>query len=186
MDRIRKAMGALFTVLGAYYCALGIFTLARLPRITRQWIELSGDPDFKYDYGLFMMLSALGATSIALLGWQTVVKGLPTARGRQVSWLGPAIAALPLHWFWFLYRIIAAGVLNRQSQIVAQRNAAIQFGIVCVGYLLLWLINRRPSPNGRVNIGLQPAAAGAMLRRRGSCRTFEGRSSNHRCQRTIC
>lgn len=167
MDRIRKALGALFTALGAYYCALGILTLAQLPGVTRQWIERSGDPDFKYDYGLFMMLSALGATSIAVLGWRTVVKGLATARGRQVSWLGPAIAALPLHWFWFLYRIIGAGVLDRQGQIVAQRNAAIQFGIVSVGYVLLWLINRRPSPDGPANIGLQPTAAGAMLSRRG-------------------
>ena len=167
MDRIRRALGALFTLLGSYYCALGIFTLVRLPRVTRQWIELSGDPDFKYDYLLFMMLSALGATSIAVLGWRTVVKGLATARGRQVSWLGPAIAALPLHWFWFLYRTIGAGVLDREGQIVTQRNAAIQFGIVCAGYLLLWLINRRPSPKGRANIGLQRTAAGAMLGRRG-------------------
>jgi len=167
VDRIRKALGALFTALGAYYCGLGIVTLAQLPAVTRQWIERSGDPDFKYDYGLFMMLSAFGATSIAALGWRTVVKGLATARGRQVSWLGPAVAALPLHLFWFLYRKIGAGVLDDQGRIIAQRNAAIQFGIVCAGYLLLWLINRRPSPNRPANIGLQPTAAGGILSRRG-------------------
>lgn len=135
MNRSKKALGALFTVLGTYYCGLGIFTLARLPSVTRQWIDRSGDPDFKYDYGFFMMLSALGATSIALLGWWTVRKGLATTRLRQVSWLGPAIAALLLHWFWFLYRIIGAGLLDRQGQIAVQRNAAIQFSIVCIGVL---------------------------------------------------
>ncbi len=116
VDRIRRVLGALFTALGAYYCGLGIVTLAQLPAVTRQWIERSGDPDFKYDYGLFMMLSAFGATSITALGWRTVVKGLATARGRQVSWLGPAVAALPLHWFWFLYRKIGASVLDDQGQ----------------------------------------------------------------------
>ncbi len=150
MDRIRKALGALFAVLGVYYCALGVFTLARLPVVTRQWVERSGDPEFKYDYGLFLMFSALGAASIAALGCRTVVKGLATARSRHVSWLGPAIAALPLHWFWFLYRSIGGGVLDREGQMAAQRSTAIQFGIVCIGYIVLWLINRRPRPNGRV------------------------------------
>lgn len=148
MDRTRKVLGALFTVLGAYYCALGVLTLVRLPDVTKQWIERSGDPDFTYDYGLFMMLSGVGATLIAVLGWRTVVQGVATGRGRHASWLGPAIGALPLHWFWFLYRVIGSGTLDRQNRVLAQRNTAIQFGIVCIGYLLLWLMNRRPNRNG--------------------------------------
>jgi hypothetical protein len=156
---MRKALGALFTVLGAYYCALGVFTLVWLPDVTRRWIERSGDPEFEYDYGVFMLLSGVGATLIAVLGWRTGAKGVATARGRHASWLGPAIAALPLHWFWFLYRVIGSGMLDRHDRIVAQRNTAIQFAIVCVGYLLLWLVNRRPNRSGPANIALHPTAA---------------------------
>jgi hypothetical protein len=122
VDQIRKALGALFTVLGAYYCALGVLTLVRLPEVTTAWIARSGDPEFKYDYGHFMMLSGIGATSIALLGWRTVVKGVATARGRHESWLGPAIAAAPLHWFWFLYRVIGNGMIERPHQLIASRK----------------------------------------------------------------
>jgi len=143
VDRIRKALAAVFAVVGAYYCVLGVFTLARLPDVTRQWIAQSGDPEVKYDYGLFMMLGGIGATSIAVLGWRTVVKGLATARGRHASWLGPAVAALPLHWFWFLHRVMGAG------------------------YVVLWVITRRPSSSGPANIRLQPAAGGAIQRGRG-------------------
>jgi uncharacterized membrane protein len=143
MDLIRKSLGALFAALGVYYCALGSFTLLRLPTVTTQWIQQSGDPDFHYDYSLFMMLTALGAAFVALLGWRTVVQGVATARGRRASWLGLAISAVPLHWFWFLHRTIAAGLLDHQGHITAQRNAAIQFGSVCTGYLLLWLLMRR-------------------------------------------
>ena len=167
MDRIRKALAAVFAVVGAYYCVLGVFTLARLPDVTRQWIAQSGDPEVKYDYGLFMMLGGIGATSIAVLGWRTVVKGLATARGRHASWLGPAVAALPLHWFWFLHRVMGAGVSGREGQLVVQRNAAIQFGSVCIGYVVLWVITRRPSSSGPANIRLQPAAGGAIQRGRG-------------------
>jgi len=160
---IRKALGALFAVVGVYYSALGVFILVRLPGVTREWIERSGDPDFQYDYRLFMLLGAVGATSIAVLGWRTVMKGLATARGQYAAWLGPTVAALPLHWLWFLHRIIGAGVLNREGQLVARRNAAIQFGIVCIGYVVLWAISRRPNSNGPANLGLQPTAAGASI-----------------------
>ena len=162
MDRIRRALGALFTVLGAYYCALGALILVQLPDVTRRWVEQSGDPDFKYDYGMFIVLSGAGAALIAVLGWRPVVNGAATARGLQTSWLLVAIAAVPLHWFWFLYRIIGAGILDRQGQIMVQRNAAIQFGATCIGYLVLWLTSRRPSRSGPANIGLQPTGAGAM------------------------
>ena len=150
MDRTRKVLGAVFAVVGAYYGALGVFTLVRLPGVTTRWIQQSGDPEFKYDYDTFMMLSALGAVSITALGCGTVVKGIAAARGRYASWLGPAIAALPLHWFWFLYRTIGAGLLDRQGQIAVQLEAAIQFGAVCIAYFVLWLITPRPDGAARV------------------------------------
>jgi hypothetical protein len=156
-----------FAVLGAYYCVLAVFLLASLPEVTRQWIERSGDPDFKYDSSLFMMLGGLGAASIGALGWRTVVKGVATARGRHATWLGPTLAAWPLHWFWFLHRIIGAGVPDRAGQIVVQRHAAIQFGSVCIGYVVLWVITRRPSSSGPPNIRLQPTAGGTIMSRRG-------------------
>jgi|SRR5215471_1704192 len=145
MAWIKKILGALFAVVGAYYCAVGVLTLTRVSDVTTQWVRQSGDPDFKYDYGTFLALSAFGAVSIAVLGSFTVVKGVATARGRQASWLGPAIAALPLHGVWFLYRSIGAGLLSRHDQIVVQRDTAIQFGAVCIGYVALWLITRRPN-----------------------------------------
>lgn len=148
MDWTRRALGSIFTLLGAYYCLLGVLTLVRVPDVTRRWIEQSGDPDFKYDYGLFMMLSGLGATLIAVLGWRTVVKGMTTARGLRASWLGLAIAAIPLHWFWFLYRIIGAGILDRHGQTMVQRTAAIQFGTACIGYIVLGVIGRRSNRSG--------------------------------------
>jgi hypothetical protein len=79
-----------------------------------------------------------------------------------VSWLGPTIAAWPLHWFWFLNRIIGAGVLDREGQIVALRNAAMQFGIVSVGHVVLWVIVGRV-PTGRLT-------SACSRRRRVQCR----------------
>jgi hypothetical protein len=154
VDWIRKSSGALFAVLGTYYFALGGFTLLRLPSVASRWIEQSGDPDFHYDYSLFMMLTGLGAAFVALLGWRTLVQGVATARGRHASWLGMAIAAVALHWFWFLYRTIGAGFLDRQDQITVQRSAAIQFGSVCLGYLLMWLLTRRPDSDRQTHIAV--------------------------------
>jgi len=154
VDSIRKTFGALFAALGAYYCALGVFTLLRLPTVTSRWIQQSGDPDFHYDYSFFLMLTALGAVLVALLGWRTVVQGVATARGRRASWLALAISALPLHWFWFLHRTIDAGLLDRQGQIAAQQIAAIQLGTVCISYLALWLLMRRPHSHQPADLAL--------------------------------
>jgi hypothetical protein len=158
VDWIRKSLGALFAALGVYYCALGGFTLLRLPAVTTQWIQQSGDPDFHYDYGFFMMLTALGAASVAVLGWRTVVQGVATARGRRASWLALAISALPLHSVWFLHRTIGAGLLDRPDQIVVQESAAIQFASVCVGYVLMLLLTRRPNLHQRTRARLQQTA----------------------------
>ena len=58
MELMRKAMGVLLALLGAYYCALSAFTLATLPGVTSAWIQRSGDPDFKDDHDLFMPTAA--------------------------------------------------------------------------------------------------------------------------------
>ena len=50
-------------------------------------------------------------------------------------------------------------MLERPDRLVAQRNTAIQFGIVCVGYLLLWFISRLHDRGAAANIALHPTAA---------------------------
>lgn len=160
MDGIRRVLGALFAGIGLYYCALAVWTLVRLPAVTRSWIDRSGDPDFIHDYETFLVLSALGAVAIAALGWLTVVRGVATALGRRVSWLGPALAALPLHWFWFIDRGIGAGALDRQA---TQRAAAIQFGTVCAGYLLLWFIQSSVDSRRAAPVGPQRATGGESV-----------------------
>ena len=149
-NRLQKALAALFVAVGAYYCALAGLTLLWLPSVTEQWVARSGDPEFHYSLRPFMMLTAVGAACVALLGWQTIAKGVATVKGRPVSWLGPAIAALPLHWMWFLYRTVGAGVLDRPDQLAVQFSAALQFGSVCAGYWILWATTRSGSVVSRV------------------------------------
>lgn len=141
-NRLQKALAGLFVVVGVYYCTHAGLTLLRLPTVTADWVQRSGDPDFPHDYGAFLMLTAAGAAFVALLGWQTIVKGVATMRGRPVSWLGPAIAALPLHWMWFLYRTMGSGILERPDQLAVQYSTALQFGVVCAGYWVLWATTR--------------------------------------------
>jgi hypothetical protein len=168
-EQARKILGALFAVLGVYYCALGGVVLVRIPSVTRQWIERSGDSDFRFDYDFFVRLSGLGAALILLLGWRTVVLGLATARGRCPSWFWLAISAAPLHFAWWLYRVVGGGGPGRDGIAAERLSSGVQFGLVCVGYLLLWGMSRQATRNGGpANIALQPtAAASGAERRRG-------------------
>ena len=84
-EQTRKGLGALFALLGAYYCVVGGAVLVQRPSVTSRWIERSGDRDFRLDYDLFLKLSGVGAALILLLGWRTVVRGLATARGQRPS-----------------------------------------------------------------------------------------------------
>lgn len=143
MDGVRKALGAALAILGAYYCALSVLTLATLPRVTATWVQRSGDPDFQYDYGIFMTWIAVGAMLVAAFGYRTALKGAMAAMGRRESWLGLALAAPLLHWFWFLYRSVGNGVLTREAQTTAMRNNGLWFGAICLAYVVMWIVMRR-------------------------------------------
>ena len=95
MEAFRKGLGVVFTVVGAYYCALSAFTLVRLPTVTTRWIQRSGDPDFQYDYAIFMIVTALGAALVGVLGLRTAIQGVGAARGRRGSSLGLAMPPSP-------------------------------------------------------------------------------------------
>lgn len=149
MENVRKALGALLMLLGAYYCMLAVVTLATLPRVTATWIQRSGDPDFKYDAGLFTTLLATGAVLVLAFGLRTTFKGAREARGHSESWLGLAIGAFPLHWVWFLYRVIGDGILGREAQAAAARNNALWFGVVCLAYVAMGVLTRRRGGTSR-------------------------------------
>ncbi len=114
----------------------------RLPSVTARWIQQSGDPDFKYDDDMFMLWIAVGAVLVGVFGYRTAMKGVATARGSRDSWLALAIGAPFLHWFWFLYRTVGSGVLDRAAQASAQRNNGLRFGTICMAYLAMWIAMR--------------------------------------------
>jgi hypothetical protein len=149
MDIIRRILGSLFALLGTYYCVLSVLTLVRLPSVTARWIQQSGDPDFKYDYQMFMLWIAVGAVLVGMFGFSTAVKGVVAARGGRGSWLVLAIAAPFLHWFWFLYRIVGSGVLDRWAQAGALRSDGLRFGAICGTYVAMWIIMRYRNPARR-------------------------------------
>jgi hypothetical protein len=161
MDVIRRILGGLFAVIGTYYCVLSALTLVRLPRVTARWIERSGDPDFKYDYDLFTMWIAVGAVLVGAFGFRTALRGIAAARGGRDSWLALAIGAPFLHWFWFLYRTIGNGVLDRGAQAIALRNDGLRFGAICIAYVVVWLVMRDRNPARRPSSNwMRPTAAG--------------------------
>jgi hypothetical protein len=143
MHTIRWTLGALFATLGTYYCVLSMLTLARLPRVTADWIARSGDVDFKHDYRFFMVGIAVGSVLAGVFGYRSAVQGLRAARGGRESWPGLALAAPFLHWFWFLFRRIGAGVLDREAQEMVMRNNALWFGAICFAYLVMWMVMRQ-------------------------------------------
>jgi multisubunit Na+/H+ antiporter MnhG subunit len=139
---LRKILGALFAILGTYYCVHSAATLVRLPRVTTRWVQASGDPDFKYDYGLFLMLIAIGAVAVATFGLRSAVKGVAAARGQRQSWLALALGAPILHTFWLLFRIIGTGELGRAAQATAIRYDEIRFTSTCLAYVAMWILMR--------------------------------------------
>jgi len=142
MDVIRRTLGGLFAILGAYYCILSLLTLVRLPSVTSSCIQRSGDPDFRYDYGTFMLWIAVGAVIVGVFGYRTAVKGTMAALGRRESWWALAIGAPLLHWFWFLYRTVGSGVLDRGAQHIAMQSNGIEFGLICLAYAAMWGLMR--------------------------------------------
>jgi hypothetical protein len=160
MDIIRRTLGGLFALLGMYYCVLSILTLARLPSVTTRWVQRSGDPDFKYDYQMFMLWIAIGAVLVGAFGGASAVKGVAAARGARDSWVALAFGAPLLHWFWFLYRIVGNGVLDRAAHASALRQDELRFGAICLAYLVMWIIMRpRDAPTRTADRRVQPTAA---------------------------
>jgi hypothetical protein len=164
MEAIRRTLGGLFAILGAYYCALSLLTLSRLPSVTASWVQRSGDPDFRHDYGTFLVWIAVGAIFLGAFGWRTIIKGTRATRGRRESWAGLAAIAPLLHWLWFMYRTVGNGVLDREAQQIAMRNNGIWFGTVCLAYIamsiIMWLVDSPKRPLSRTT---QQTATGATL-----------------------
>jgi hypothetical protein len=140
MDLVRKTLGGLLALLGAYYCIVSLVTLTRLPSVTTRWIERSNDPDFRYDYGTFLWWIGAGAVLVGVFGYLSIVKGIRTARGSHESWLGLAIGAPVLHWFWLMYRFIDNGVLGREAALAAMRSSGIVFGAICAAYIVMAML----------------------------------------------
>jgi hypothetical protein len=158
MDMIRRTLGGLFAILGGYYCVLSVRTLANLHTITARWIERSGDPEFKYDYYNFAGLITVGALLVGVLGYRTAVKGTRAALGRRESWLALAIGAPLLHWCWFLYRTVGNATLPGHAQLIANRTTLARFGLICLAYVVMWLVmRRRNSATGLAATGRNPS-----------------------------
>lgn len=146
MTVARKAVAISLAMLGAYYAILGSFTLLNLPDVTRRWIQLSGDPDFRFDVGLFTMWIGFGAAIVVLLGLATAACGIGTAIGRTWGaryWIGLAIAAPLIHFPWFMYRVIATGTRPRAEAALGIRAFAIRCAAICAVYALAWVLTRR-------------------------------------------
>jgi len=160
MSIIRKTLGVLFAIFGTYYCILSVVTLGNLSNVTAQWVRRSGDPDFKYDFEMFMGWIAMGAVVVGAFGCRTAAKGVMAARGRRESWLALAIGAPLLHWFWFLYRTIGNGLLDPVARARAGRNDGIWFGGVCLAYAAMcFLMRQRASGKSPLNATVEPTGA---------------------------
>ena len=62
-----------------------LFPLLNVTTVTNRWIQLSGDPDFQSDFGLFVMLIAFGAAMVVVLGFATAWRGVGAAMERPDS-----------------------------------------------------------------------------------------------------
>jgi hypothetical protein len=136
----RRVLGGLFAILGVVYVERGALALFHLREVVDRWTRVSGDPDFRLDMEAFMAYVGAGAVSVVLLGAATAWNGVAAARGLRSRWLALAIAALPIHWLWLVYRIVGAGRLERSLHDALGRDNAVQFGLVCASYWIMWLL----------------------------------------------
>jgi hypothetical protein len=142
---LRRIFAVALVVLGVYYAGRGCITLLRLPAVTHRWIELSGDPDFRLDYQMFLMLIGAGAVMVALLGTVTAWRALRMARADDVRWGALTVAAPLIHVPWLIYRAIATGApVSPSLQASASlRMFAMRSVVVCVAYVIAWALTRR-------------------------------------------
>ena len=148
MHALRIILAISLAVLGAYYTALGTVTLFDLSHATTQWIELSGDPDFKFDFGFFRMCIGIGALAVSLLGIATTTCAVGTMIGRRGAfkyWVVLAIAAPVIHFPWFFYKVISTGALPRSDAALSTRAVGFRFLVICIAYILACVLTRRDS-----------------------------------------
>ena len=141
-----NAVLVFLAIVGTYYVGLGGFVLLNLNDVTAAWIEHSNDPDFRYDFRNFKLLTGVGAMAVSMLGVATVACAMRTVTGRVVpakAWIVLAVAAPLIHFPWLLYRVIGTGTLPRAEAALSIRAVAIRFGVVCAAYLLASVLTRR-------------------------------------------
>jgi hypothetical protein len=146
MTVVRKILAIALALLGAQYVVRASATLIALPDVTARWIQLSGDPDFKFDYNLFAICIGVGAAAVLTMGLATAALGIAEAAGREVRnryWIALAIAAPLIHFPWFLYRRIALGTLPRGQVEIALQPVAVRFAVITAVYMLAWAVMRR-------------------------------------------
>jgi hypothetical protein len=144
MTVLRNLLAIAIASLGTIYAVRGTLALMSLSDVTNRWIQLSGDPDFRFDADLFRALIGSGAAAVLLFGLATAACGVRTAMGRAGTskyWTGLAIAAPLIHFPWFTYRVIATG--KRAGWQSSVRWNAICFIAVCAAYVLAWALTRR-------------------------------------------
>jgi len=144
MITLRRTLAVGLAVLGAYYTFIGAITLANLPSVTHRWIELSGDVDFRADFGSFQVMIGTGAALVTLLGIVTVLRAMRMLRGHQVRWGVVAVAAPFLHVPWLMYRAIGTGapVFPALAASPTLRLFAARCVVVCATYALAWVVTR--------------------------------------------
>ena len=146
MLMLRRTLAVGLAVLGAYYAIIGSITLLNLPAVTHRWIELSRDPDFRFDFPIWFVLIGSGAVMVALLGIVTTVRAIRMTRDEDVRWGALALVAPVIHFPWFVYRAIATGapVFPAFQSSPALRIFALRCAVVCAAYVVVWALTRYP------------------------------------------
>jgi hypothetical protein len=141
----RRTVVWLLTLAGGYYTVVGASALLNLGEVTRRWTRLSGDPDFPADAAQFGILIGTGAAIWVVLGIVTMLFGLRTSTGGQVSrasWAVLTTIAVVVHVPWLLYRSIGTGALPGPEATLEIRVAGLQFATVALLYIVAMLATR--------------------------------------------
>lgn len=145
MSLLKSLVSAVLLVVGGYYAFLGASSLLNLVGVTDRWIQLSGDPAFKYDFGIFLLLIGLGAFAVGSLGVTTAFQAIRTLKSQDPvgGWGALAVMVTLLHVPWLLYRLVATGGLS-QSEATSELLAfATRSLLISAVYVLAWMLNRR-------------------------------------------
>jgi hypothetical protein len=149
MNVLRKAVISCLALLGAYYCVRGLTILMNLQQVTAQWVVASGDPDFRLDFGSFMVMIGAGAVAVVSLGLTTAIGSVRATIGRPPRtrfWVALALASVLIQIPWFLYRVINTGTMARADAARELRLVAWRFAGITMLYLLGLLAARYARP----------------------------------------